>query len=99
MAIPIPCDAYLDLSSVPRHWMASNAVGTASSNGVNLLFPHGDRLFVRSVHHYLDQIPDPTLRAQVVAFFKQEGHHAHAHDQLNAVLRAQGVEIDRFLDR
>jgi hypothetical protein len=99
MAIPIPRDPNLDLSTVPRHWLANNAVGTAISNGINMLFPHGERFFVRSVKHYLDAIEDPTLRAQVKAFFKQEGHHAHAHDQFNAVLRAQGFEIDRFLDR
>ncbi|MEO8554308.1 MAG: metal-dependent hydrolase, partial [Kofleriaceae bacterium] len=40
-----------------------------------------------------------TLRAQVKAFFKQEGHHAHAHDELNEVLRQQGFAIDGFLAR
>jgi uncharacterized protein len=99
MSIPIPRDPDIDLTAVSRHWLANNAVGTAISNGVNLLFPHGERFFVRSVHHYLDQISDPTLRAQVKAFFKQEGHHASAHDEFNTVLRAQGVEIDRFLGR
>src|SRR5260221_13122324 len=99
MAIPIPRDPKYDLSTVPRHWLANNAGGTAISNGINLLFPHGERFFVRSVHHYLKQLDDPTLRAQVLAFAKQEGHHAHAHDEFNAVLRTQGVEIDRFLDR
>src|SRR5262249_576898 len=99
MAIPIPRDPQLDLSAVPRHWMANNAVGTAISNGINLLFPHGERFFVRSVNHYLDRIGDPDLKAQAKAFFKQEGHHASAHDDLNAVLRAQGFEIDRFLQR
>lgn len=99
MAIPIPREPALDLAAVPKHWAGGNAVATAISNGINLLFPHGERFFVRSVHHYLDQVKDPTLRAQVKAFFKQEGHHAHAHDDLNEVLRQQGFEIDRFLDR
>lgn len=98
MSIPIPRDPDLDLAAVPRHWMGGSAVGTAVSNGINLLFPQGERFFVRSVNHYLDQLADPTLRAQVKAFFKQEGHHAAAHDRFNAVLRAQGFEIDRFLD-
>ena len=99
MPIPIPRDPQLDLSSVPRHWLANSPVGTAISNGVNLLFPIGERFFVRSVHQFMDDITDPTLRAQVKAFFKQEGHHAHAHDQFNAVLRAQGFHIDTFLAR
>jgi uncharacterized protein len=99
MAIPIPRDPAIDLTGVPKHWLAGNPVATAISNGINLLFPHGERFFVRSVHHYFEQITDPTLKAQVKAFFKQEGHHASAHDDFNAVLRTQGFEIDRFLVR
>ncbi|HUJ59485.1 MAG TPA: metal-dependent hydrolase [Kofleriaceae bacterium] len=99
MAIPIPRTIDVDLASVPRHWMAGHAAATALSNGINMLFPHGERFFVRSVHHYAERITDPELRAQVKAFFKQEGHHAAAHDDYNRVMRAQGFEIDRFLRR
>ncbi len=99
MAIPIPRDPAIELSSVPRHWVAGNPTATAISNGINLLFPHGERFFVRSVHHFLDQLDDPELRAQVKAFFQQEGHHARKHDQLNDVLRTQGFAIDAFLAR
>ncbi len=99
MAIPIPRDPAIDLTDVPRHWLADNAAATAISNGINLLFPIGERFFVRSVHHYLERIKDDTLRAQVKAFFKQEGHHARKHDELNDVLRDQGFEIDDFLAR
>ncbi|HET7499622.1 MAG TPA: metal-dependent hydrolase [Kofleriaceae bacterium] len=93
----VPRDFDVDLTQVPRHWMANNATVTAVANGVNLLFPHGERFFVRSVKHFLAEIDDPALRAAIKGFFGQEGHHAHAHDQFNAILRAQGFEIDRFL--
>jgi predicted metal-dependent hydrolase len=99
MSVPTPRKLDVDLSDVPRHWLAGNAAATAISNGINMLFPHGERFFVRSVHVYMDRIEDPELRAQVKAFFKQEGHHASAHDDFNEVLRRQGFEIDRFLDR
>lgn len=97
MAITVR-DPELELDGVPRHWLGGDAVATAISNGVNLLFPHGERFFVRSVKRFADRIEDAELRAQVKAFFKQEGHHASAHDDFNAVLRAQGYEVDRFLD-
>ncbi len=84
---------------MPRHWVGGHAAATAISNGINLLFPHGERFFVRSVKKFLDQLDDPALRADVEAFFGQEGRHAHAHDDRNAVLRTQGFEIDQFLDR
>ena len=99
MAIPTPRKLAVDLSNVPRHWLAGNPAATAISNGINMLFPHGERFFVRSVHHYLDEIKAPDLRAQVNAFFNQQGHHASAHDDFNEVLRRQGFEIDRFLKR
>ena len=99
MAIPIPRDPEVDLTGVPRHWLAGNAAATAISNGLNILFPAGERFFVRSVNRYLDQITDDVLRAQVKAFFKQEGKHASAHDDFNAILKAQGFRIDRFLAR
>src|SRR5690242_983399 len=86
-----------DLSTVPRHWLAGNRAATAISNGINLLFPHGERFFVRSVNLFLDQVKSPELRKQVKAFFGQEGRHARAHDELNAVLRMHGFEIDEFL--
>ena len=91
-------DLDVDYRAVPRHWCANNAAATAISNGVNLLFPHGERFFVRSVKHYLPQIDDPVLREQIKAFFGQEGRHAREHDRFNAILRDQGYEIDGFLE-
>ena len=93
----IPRDLDVDFGAVPRHWLAGNPTATAIANGVNLLFPHGERFFVRSVKHFLGQIEEPQLRAAIRGFFGQEGRHAHAHDRFNAILRAQGFEIDRFL--
>jgi predicted metal-dependent hydrolase len=93
----IPRDLDVDFAQVPRHWMARSPIATAIANGVNLLFPHGERFFVRSVNQFRDQIDDPALRAAIKGFFGQEGRHAHAHDEFNAILRAQGFEIDRFL--
>ena len=94
----VPRDLDVDFTAVPRHWLANNAAATAISNGVNLLFPHGERFFVRSVKYFFDQIDDPVLRGQIKGFFGQEGRHAHAHDDFNAVLRTQGYEIDQFLE-
>lgn len=92
-----PRDLDVDFSKVPRHWLLGSPTATAIANGVNLLFPWGERFFVRSVKHYMDRIDDDALKAQVKAFFKQEGHHAAAHDQFNKILRAQGYDVDTFL--
>ena len=94
-----PRDLDVDFSQVPRAWHANSVVATGISNGVNMLFPHGERFFVRSVKYFLDRIDDPELRAQIKGFFGQEGRHAREHDRFNEILRAQGYEIDQFLEQ
>jgi predicted metal-dependent hydrolase len=83
--------------AIPRHWFAGSAVASHVANGVSLLFPAGERFFVRSVHHYLDVIADDALRADVRGFFGQEGSHARAHERDFERLRGQGYQIDAFL--
>ncbi len=87
----------LPFDGLPRHWMAGLAVPTHISNAVNLLFPLGERFFVRSVKHFFRELDDPTLRAQVKGFFGQEGRHAHEHERMFATLEQQGYEIRGFL--
>lgn len=89
----------LGFEGVPRHWFAGNVMATHMANGINLLFPSGERFFVRSVKHYLDRIDDPELVKQVKAFFGQEGRHAYSHERFFDTLREQGYDIDTFLAR
>jgi predicted metal-dependent hydrolase len=94
---PRPAPVSFD-DSIPNHWFGGVAVATHIVNGVNLLFPSGERFFVRSVRRYLDRIDDPVLREQVKGFFGQEGRHAGAHERFFEVMEAQGYEIRRFLE-
>jgi predicted metal-dependent hydrolase len=82
---------------IPRHWLHDSAIATHVVNGINLLFPKGERFFVRSVHHFVDRIDDEELRARVRAFAGQEGQHAHEHERFFQILRDQGFEIDEWL--
>jgi hypothetical protein len=71
---------------------------THLANGANLLFPMGERFFVRSVRHFEKVLADdPALLADVKAFYKQEGHHAGMHERYFEALEAQGFEIQGFL--
>ena len=88
----------LGFEGVSRHWFAGSRAATHIANGVNLLFPHGERFFIRSVRHYLDRV-SPELAAEVKGFFGQEGRHAQAHERLFDTLRAQGFDIDSILER
>lgn len=87
-----------DFSSVPRHWFYGSAWVTHVANGLHLVFPAGERFFIRSVKHYLDQIDDPKLLTRVRAFFGQEGAHGHQHEASFRILEAQGFEVQPWLD-
>lgn len=87
-----------DFSSVPRHWFFGNAWATHVANGLNLVFPEGERFFIRSVKHYLTEIEDdPELLERCRAFFGQEGSHGHEHEKAFRVLESQGFDIQTWL--
>ncbi|MBX3232335.1 MAG: metal-dependent hydrolase [Labilithrix sp.] len=88
----------LAFEGTSKRWMANSRAATHIANGVNLLFPAGERFFIRSVRHYLDRIT-PELAAEVRGFFGQEGRHAYAHERFFDTLRAQGYDIDSILRR
>jgi predicted metal-dependent hydrolase len=89
-------------ASIPRHWLGGFAPATHLFNGMNLVFPDGERFFVRAVLDAMSaasDVADATLRERVRGFAGQEGRHAHEHERYFAVLRAQGYRIDAFLRR
>jgi uncharacterized protein len=96
--IPTPRTPKVAFDEVPKHWFVESAAATHVANAVNLLFPAGERFFVRSVRHYMDRV-SPELAAQVKGFFGQEGRHAQAHERFFDTLRAQGYDVDSILER
>lgn len=86
-----------EFEDTPRHWVADAAVPTALGNALHLIFPMGERFFVRAVKHFADQLEDPALRAQVKGFYAQEGRHAHEHERVFAWLERQGYDVKPFL--
>ena len=82
---------------LPRLWFGDNVFATHLVNGLNLLFPAGERFFVRSVKHYLDRVDDESLRAQIKGFFGQEGRHAKEHERVFERLEEQGFAVRPFL--
>ncbi len=53
----------------------------ATGNALHLIFPMGERFFVRAVRHYMSEIEDLSLREQIRGFFGQEGRYAHEHER------------------
>lgn len=82
----------------PRYWMAGSRLVTHMSNGINLLFPKGERFFIRSVQAFVDELDDPELVAQVCGFMAQEVRHRMEHESFFALLEEQGYDVQSILD-
>ena len=96
--LPVVRAPHFDLSTLPRWYSGGSALATHLTNGLNFVFPAGERFFIRSVRFYLDRVTDPALKAAAVAFVAQEAQHQRAHLQAFATLEAQGFEIRSYLD-
>jgi predicted metal-dependent hydrolase len=84
--------------AIPRGWLATDPLASDVVDALSLVFPEGERFFIRSVLHFADVYEnDPELRARVRAFVGQEGRHGHEHDRMNRALAARGHDVERFL--
>ncbi|MEO6572489.1 MAG: metal-dependent hydrolase [Polyangiaceae bacterium] len=83
---------------IPRHWLIGSPFATHLVNGLNVLFPAGERFFIRSVRRYAHVIEgDARLQADVRDFFAQEGIHAREHDRFIRLLEEEGFDLTRFM--
>ncbi|MFO0612938.1 MAG: metal-dependent hydrolase [Polyangiaceae bacterium] len=96
--VPVVRKMGFDFTGLPRRWFGGRAIPTHVVNGLHLLFPAGERFFIRSVMHYMDRIADdPALVQRVRAFAAQEGRHGTEHEASFETMEAQGLEIRKFL--
>lgn len=86
-----------DLSGIDlRHWHPNGPQNNHYFNVQSLLFPEGERFFIRSVRYYRDRISDPVLQKQIAGFIAQEAMHGREHDSYNAALGRSGYRVDRM---
>ena len=85
--------------AIPHVYLDDNPIKTHFFNALNLLFPDGERFFVKAVHDHGAQIDDPKLSAEMRAFAGQEGQHARQHERFFDVLERQGYRVAPMLAR
>lgn len=78
-------------------WHSSGPHVSYFFNALSLFFPDGERFFIDSVRHYLERLDDSELKQQVRGFIGQEAMHGREHERYNAVLKARGMPVDRYL--
>lgn len=81
----------------PAHWLNGSPFKTHLCNSFTLLFPAGEKFFIRSVQKCLPQIKDERLKAEARLFIKQEAQHYLEHEKFFQVLKLQGYQVDRIL--
>lgn len=74
-------------------WHSDNPYISHFWNGLSLMFPDGERFFMRSVARVRRQIDDPELQREITAFLSQEGMHTREHVKYNDTLRQQGYPV------
>lgn len=82
--------------NVPRYYMRGNSLATHFSNALQVLFPEGERFFIRSVQAFSDQITDPDLNERIKGFIGQEIQHGKAHEKFFKHLEEFGLKPDEF---
>ncbi len=80
--------------TIPKYWHGGRRAVTIFFNNLSALFPEGERFFIKSVRRYKRDVDDPQLVAEIKAFSGQEGVHTREHEQYNALLKAQGYDIE-----
>jgi hypothetical protein len=83
-------------TSIPRHWLGGSAFKTHLLNSFTLIFPCGERFFIRSVKRCLAKVASPETRAEAMAFIKQEAQHALEHQRFFKILEQQGYNPERI---
>jgi predicted metal-dependent hydrolase len=81
-----------------RHYFKGNVFSTHLSNSLHIIFPEGEKFFIRSCRKFLDRIDDPTLKQEVIDFMGQEGMHSAAHKDFWQYLEKQGFKVQPFVN-
>jgi predicted metal-dependent hydrolase len=93
-----------DFSNVPKDYLNGSLAKSHLFDGLNLLFPEGERFFMRAVRDGLHKIDNHDLKQQARGFFGQETQHAMEHEKFFDVLEKNGYifrdklnKLDRFI--
>jgi len=84
-----------EFDSVPKDYLNGNLAFSNFFNGMNLLFPEGERFFMHAVRDGLKKIDNPSeaLTQQAKGFYGQEAQHSIEHLKYFDILDKNGYEF------
>ncbi len=100
MAAPAPKlkvrNVQFNFDKVEKHWILGSSIATHFVNSMHIVFPEGEKFFVRSVRKFAKEIKDENLKSEVNSFCGQEGIHAREHQRFWEVMEEQNLKPDWF---
>jgi len=85
-----------NFDKVPKHWILGSTIATHFVNSMHVVFPEGEKFFVRSVRHFAKNINDKDLKTEINNFCGQEGIHAREHQRFWEVMEEQDLNPSWF---
>lgn len=88
-----------DPKKFPKYYHLDNCVLTHLMNAKHIIFPEGEKFFIRSIQRYLPEIratKDQKLIRDVQNFIGQEGVHFREHEDFWDILDYQGLRPRPF---
>ena len=82
--------------NAPKYFFDNDPFKTHFMNGLSILFPEGERFFIRSVLAYRDQISDPVLLNDIKEFCAQEAQHTLVHEAMNELAARHGYPVAKL---
>ncbi len=83
----------------PKHWFNANPIATHFMNAQHLVFPDGEKFFIRSVKAFAEVYKnDPELKKRVENFIGQEGTHFAEHQKFWDIMESQDLKPMGFVD-
>lgn len=94
--MPIIRKPKFDWDGMNNHYIENSYFGTHFVNSMHVVFPDGEKFFVRSVRQFADRIQDPNLKERVKAFIGQEMQHMNQHQSFWDFLKKQSPALEVF---
>tara|TARA_R110002049_G_scaffold67767_7_gene175866 strand:+ start:2977 stop:3840 length:864 start_codon:yes stop_codon:yes gene_type:complete len=79
--------------NAPKYFFDGDPFKTHFMNALSILFPEGERFFIRSVLAYRDEISDPKLLKEIKEFCAQEAQHTLVHEAMNNLAARHGYPV------
>lgn len=79
-----------------KYYADGNPLLSHLLNSLHVVFPEGEKLFIRSVKFFQDDIKDTQLKARVKGFIGQETQHMAQHEKIWDTLESHGVKVREY---